>query len=275
MKYTFSSLILVSFIFSLSILFFSSEKSYSQDLHSLTIGNINFDDPTLLGTDALALNAVFLKLPDSVMATNPNSILSGSKAAFSVSAESIPKASRVFDKSITIIDSTGKPFVVGAEISNSSIDFPDDPNTAFLFNTDTIPAEISEGSGSIVIKSNGTSVGIINVFILKSDVLGTDSNDPRNPELKFFKVRKHGNKVRLIIRGRNFYSTDETSFTTIPSSQIEKLLIRSNKKGRSKMIVSFNIADLNQSRVLFSINTPFGQILEKIKLRDPAFRKKK
>lgn len=264
-------------IFSLLILLFSSNKSYAENLSNLTIGNINFDDPNTLLPDSNipTVNATFIKLPDSIMATNPNSILSGLKSAFSISAENIPQSSRLFDNSITLIDSLGESFTINTDISNSLIDFPDEPNINYLFNTDTIPAQVSEGNGKIILNSNGTPVGIVNVFILKSDVLGTDSNDPRNPKLKFFKVRKHGNKVRLIIRGRNFQTIDETTFTTIPSSNIEKLSIKSNKTGRSKIIVTLNLNDPNQSRLLFSINTPFGQLLEKVKLRDPAFRKKK
>lgn len=280
MTYALKSLKIKVFILLLLILFSSSNKSYSEDLSNLTIGNINFDDPNTLLPDSIpsnitVLNATFIKLPDNVMATNPNSILSGSKAAFSISAENIPQTSRVFDNSITLTDSLGMSFTINTEVSNSLIDFPNQPNTNFLFNTDIIPAQASEGSGTIILKSNGISVGAVNVFILKSDVLGTDSNDPRNPKLKFFKVRRHGNRLRLIIRGRNFHNIDETTFTTIPTTDIKKLSIKSNKKGRSKIIVSLDLADKNQSRLLFSINTPFGQLLEKIKLSDPAFRKKK
>lgn len=280
MIYALKDLKIKILILSFSLFFFSSNKSSAQDLSNLTIGNIDFDNPTTLTPDSIpsnlpVLSATFIELPSSVMATNSNSILSGSKAAFSVSAENILEPSRLFDNSITLIDSLGTSFTISTDISDSLINFPNEPNTNFLFNTDIIPAQASEGNGTIVLKSNGASVGTVNVFILKSDVLGTDSNDPRTPKLKYFKIRKHGDRVRLIIRGKNFRNINETTFTTIPTTNIRKLSIKSNRKGKSRIIVTFDLNNREQSKLLFSINTPFGQLLEKVKLRDPAFRKKK
>ncbi len=219
------------------------------------------------------LSATFTPLPIGVTSNNPQTIVAGTKTAFIISASTIPSSSRNFDDSILLTDSTGQTFTIPTEIASTEIDFPFNPAINFIFDTETIPLNIANGNGSISLKSKGIIIAKINVNITHSDILNTDSE--KNPALNRFKLRRNKARLTLFIRGRNLENKEVTSFSTIPASSLKQVKIRTNKKGFSRMVARFTIPDKNLSRVIFTISTPTGQVIRKIKLREPAFRKEK
>ena len=168
-----------------------------------------------------------------------------------------------------------------------SISSTGDEKYPIIIQTKTVPKEISEGSGTLVLIVNGEAKTKINVSVIQPPLKAETSRLASlvMPTITSVQIGKKNTTFILKISGSNFFdkeifkegklistSQTQTSFSLLPSSGLElvkyKILKKNKITGENIILALYKVTgtQIPQS-ITLSVLNPYGQALKAIKIK--------
>lgn len=179
-----------------------------------------------------------------------------------------------------LVDSLGRTFVVGFAFRR------EEDTSSGLVTTFTVPSDAAEGDARITVLGENESIATIPLVIAPESKVRAGKKIVEKPQIKepiIASVNKNTNKLRLIIKGKDFIgkvavidgeleklTAKAEFFTNVTFVPDEGIKIKNLKLLKNKIILNAEIsADIKPGIKLFNVITPRGADIGAIIFPDP------